>query len=120
MGPLEKIYEGPERRHFKRLEVNLPVRLLFVDVKESKEIPANLLPHTADISGGGILLEIGELNEEVIEGLSSGMIRIGLELKLSSSAEPIRVLAKVACLKKKDLRSAVISVILSPASQLAR
>lgn len=99
---MEKIYEGTERRHFKRLVVKLPVRLLLIDAKESRELPGTLLPHTVDISGGGLLFEISNLTEEWIRGLTSGMIRVGLELDLPTYAEPVRVLAKVAWLKKKE------------------
>lgn len=98
---MEEAYEGPERRHFKRLDVSLPVRFLFIDAKESKELSETRSGHTIDISGGGLLLEVDRLNKEWKKGLASGMIRVGLEFGVPTSSEPIRVLAKVIWLTKR-------------------
>ena len=94
-------YVGSERRHFKRLVVRLPVRFLFIDAEDKKELTETRSGHTVDISGGGLLLEMDELNEEWIKELISGMIRVGLELKVPTSSEPIRTLAKVAWMTKR-------------------
>lgn len=109
---MEKGYEGQERRKDTRLYQSIPIEYRFINVARPKDSSERRPAHIniTNISSNGVLLELNELNEDWIEDLKSGRLKIALEIKIPAPfqllypgiPESIRVIAKVAWLEKKE------------------
>lgn len=97
---MEEKYKGPERREAVRLEQDIPVEYSFISEVKSTELARKRSGIIHDISARGVRLEVNELDEAWMEGLYSGLIKLGLEIKLLGERRPIRALAKVVWLTK--------------------
>jgi c-di-GMP-binding flagellar brake protein YcgR len=93
-------YTGPERRESVRLERIIPAEYNLINDLKSIELSRKRSGIIQNISARGVRLQAEELDERWIEGLYSGMVKLGLEIKLPGGQKPIRALAKVAWLTK--------------------
>jgi len=97
---MEEKYKGPERRESARLEQDIPVEYNFIDDVKSKELSKKKKGLIRNISAEGGRLEVDELEEAWMEGLYSGLIKLGLEIKLPGEQRTLRAIAKVVWLTK--------------------
>lgn len=97
---MEEKYSGLERRKAVRLEQDIPVEYNFLNDIKSLELSRKRSGIIRDISALGVRLEADELNRDWIEGLYSGLIKLGIEIKLPGEKRPIRALTKVVWLTK--------------------
>lgn len=97
---MEEKYKGPERRESVRLEQDIPVEYNFIDDVKSKELSKKKKGLIRNISAEGGRLEVDELEEAWMEGLYSGLIKLGLEIKLPGEQRTLRAIAKVVWLTK--------------------
>jgi len=97
---MEEKYKGPERRESARLEQDIPVEYNFIDDVKSKELSKKKKGLIRNISAEGGRLEVDELEEAWMEGLYSGLIKLGLEIKLPGEQRTLRAIAKVVWLTR--------------------
>jgi len=93
-------YPGPERRENVRIYQVLPVEFVFINEDTSAELSKPCSAVIQNISAGGVLLEVDELNESWKDGLFSGMIKVAIEIKLPGIEQPIRALARMVWFSK--------------------
>lgn len=93
-------YSGPERREAVRLEQDILVEYNFIDDVKSKKLSNKKKGLIRNISAKGARLEVDELEEAWMEDLYSGIIKLGLEMKLPGEQRTLRAIAKVVWLTK--------------------
>lgn len=97
---MEEKYKGPERREAVRLEQDIPVEYNFINEVKSTGLSRKRSGMIRNISSRGVRLEVGELDESLMEGLYSGLIKLGLEIKLPGQKQPLRALARAVWITK--------------------
>lgn len=97
---MENKYLGQERREYVRLEQTIPAKYNLINDVKSIELSKKRTATIQNISAGGVRLQVEGLDEQWIEGLYSGMVKLGLEIELPGGGKPVRALAKVAWLTK--------------------
>jgi len=97
---MEEKYKGPEHRESVRLGQDIPVEYNFINEVKSVELSQMREGTIHNVSSGGVQLEVENLRDEWTNGLYSGLIKIGLKIKLPGEKQIIRALAKVIWLTK--------------------
>lgn len=90
-----------ERRKFLRLDTNIPVQYSIVPKDKEEEIEQRGFhkeAETKSIGGGGLLVEIPILAEELL--LTTHLIKI--KFTLPEDKEPIDAIAKMVCVEKPE------------------
>lgn len=98
---MEMKYEGPERRQNTRLYHPVPVEYNFINDIQSRELSMKRSGYVCNISAGGALLELDELNEDWIEDMKVSKIKIAIKMHIDAYPEPISAIARVAWIKEK-------------------
>jgi c-di-GMP-binding flagellar brake protein YcgR len=99
---VEEKYNGTERRTTTRLHQKLSVDYVFISDEQQGAMPEKCLGSISNISSGGALLELAELNEGLAEGLTAGIIKVALEIRIPVYIDPVKAIAKVVWLKKRE------------------
>lgn len=99
---MEKSYNGPERRFYKRLIIQLPIKFSFVDIQVDLGIASFQQAFTADISGGGMAIELDQIEEELIPKLFAGLVRVGLKFEIPNNPSEIMSIAKAIWITKRS------------------
>ena len=106
-----KLFNGKERRAYVRLEASLPVRFKILG-REMSKIYAAI---TKNMSHGGLCLEVHQDKEELIEKLSAGFPKLGIDLDAlipdqapADSANPVWVDSRVDWTQASGSKDAVL------------
>ena len=94
-----------EKRRFIRLSLDPPlkVKTRFVSSEISLELASETEALIKNISvGGGLLIELVLKSKEEEDNLLAGKEKIYIETRIPTAAIPIKILGKVAWLKKMD------------------
>ena len=97
---MEEKYKGPERRESVRLEQDIPAEYNFINEIKSVALSHKRSGTIRNISSKGVRLEINELDASLMEGLYSGLIKLGILINLPGEERPLKAIAKVAWLTK--------------------
>ncbi len=97
---MEEKYRGPERRAATRFYQKVSVEYIFINGELRRDLSKKYSGYVSNFSYSGALLELDELNENWIKDLTSGMIKIIIEIKIPVYPEPIKAIAKVIWIKK--------------------
>jgi len=98
---MEKEYQNPENKNTS-FHQRIPVEYVFVAGAPHKELSEKESGYITNISSGGVLLEVGELNQDWIDDLTSAKIKVALEIKIPIFPEPVKALGKVAWIGKRQ------------------
>ncbi|MFH1397563.1 MAG: PilZ domain-containing protein [Candidatus Omnitrophota bacterium] len=99
---MEEKYRGPERRTSTRLYKKVSVDYIFINGVLQRDLSKRYSGYVSNFSYSGALLELDELNENWIKDLTSGMIKIIIEIKIPVYPEPIKAIAKVIWIKRNE------------------
>lgn len=104
---MEDKYEqiGPQKREFIRLQQIIPAAYNLIDDLKSLSLTRKTEAVIMDISAGGVCIEIDDLDKTWAEGLYSGTVKLGVEIKLPGLPKPIQALARVVWLNKGPLQT---------------
>jgi c-di-GMP-binding flagellar brake protein YcgR len=89
-----------ERRKYLRIDIHIPIQYSIIPKDKEEEIKQRYI-HKAkakNIGGGGLLLEIPLLTDELL--LTTHLIKI--KLTLPESEEPISAIARIVCVEKPE------------------
>lgn len=107
---MEEKYKGPERRESVRLEQDIPAEYNFINDIKSVALSQKRSGMIRNISARGVRLEVSELDESLMEGLYSGLIKLGVLINLPGEERPLKAIAKVAWLTKAFEKSDTESI----------
>jgi hypothetical protein len=97
---MERNYTGPERRESIRLKQTIPVEFSLISDERVAAVSGKRKAVIQNISAGGVRMEVEGLEAILIEGLRNGMIKVGLQVSLPNSPEPLRILARALWITK--------------------
>lgn len=91
-----------ERRRYVRISPSKPIKVRYRLVQgytPPTEHPQSTL--SSSVSGGGLFLELPDMDPATVEELLKGEKKLSLEIELPNVAEPIKALAKVVWMEGK-------------------
>jgi hypothetical protein len=97
---MEKNYSGPERRESVRLKQIIPIEFSLISDERVAEVSGKRKAVIQNISAGGVRMEVEGIEDILIEGLRNGLIKVGLQIPLPNSREPLRILARALWITK--------------------
>lgn len=89
-------YYERERREFVRVRVEIPVRYRFLSHDPSFDNSEPRPGVTTNLSGGGLLLAVNIPDPNLIPGLLTEKIFLGVEMDLPGQSSPVRALTRAA------------------------
>jgi len=88
-------YKGIERRRFIRLKSVFPVGFKILSMDGRKTLSGGLQGFTADVSKGGILLRVNNLEPQLTGMIEKKSVKISLDMEIPIGSKPIEAVSNV-------------------------
>ncbi len=96
-----KKYKGIEKRKYIRLQSVYPVEFHLLSLDGRKNLSDPIQGFTSDVSKGGILLSVNNLDPKLSKMLAKGQAKMELSIEIPLRARPIEAVSLVAWMSEK-------------------